>query len=82
MFNDIKSFTYTRPVKYNVQILNDSKAPAKRIPCCNKNSKNKHHYTTLAIILYATEPKNTISQSSLKHYNQFRSVITKALRWL
>ena len=27
-------------------------------------------------------PQNTIIQTSLKYYNQFRSVITEALRWL
>ena len=27
-------------------------------------------------------PQNTISQTSLKHYNQFISVRTEALRWL
>ena len=27
-------------------------------------------------------PQNTISQNALKHYNQFRSVITEALGWL
>ena len=26
--------------------------------------------------------QNTISQSAIKHYNQFRSVMTEALRWL
>ena len=27
-------------------------------------------------------PKNIIIQNSLKHYNQFRSVRTEAIRWL
>ena len=27
-------------------------------------------------------PQNTRSQTSLKHYNRFRTVITEALRWL
>ena len=27
-------------------------------------------------------PQNKISQTTLKHYNQFRSVRTEALRWL
>ena len=51
-------------------------------PCHNKNYTNKHYYTTLVIILYATKPQNTIIQSALKHYNKSRSVITEALRWL
>ena len=28
------------------------------------------------------KPQDTISQTYLKHYNQFRSVRTEALRWL
>ena len=27
-------------------------------------------------------PQNTINKNALKYYNQFRSVITKALRWV
>ena len=27
-------------------------------------------------------PQNTISQTALKNYNQFRSVRTEALRWV
>ena len=27
-------------------------------------------------------PQNTISQTKLKHYNKFRSVITEALIWV
>ena len=27
-------------------------------------------------------PQNTISQTSLKHYNEFRNVRTEALRWV
>ena len=28
------------------------------------------------------KPQNTISQTALKYYNQFRSVRTEALRWV
>ena len=38
-----------------------------------------HHYTTLNIILYAKNTQNTISQTALKNYNQFRNVRTEAL---
>ena len=32
---------------------------------------------------YMTQtPQNTISQTEIKHYNEFRSFITEALRWL
>ena len=51
-------------------------------PCHDKNSKHKHYYTTLAIILYATNPQNTIIKNALKHYNKFRSVRNEDLRWL
>ena len=34
------------------------------------------------IILYSSNPQNTIIQTELKHYKQFRSIRTKALRWL
>ena len=27
-------------------------------------------------------PQNTISQTALKYYNQFKIIITEALRWL
>ena len=27
-------------------------------------------------------PQNTISQTALKHYNEFRNVITEALIWV
>ena len=33
-------------------------------------------------IIYDPNPQNTIIQSELKNYNQFRSIITKAPRWL
>ena len=36
----------------------------------------------MSIILHATKPQKTISQTSLKHNNQFIIVITGALRWL
>ena len=33
-------------------------------------------------MLYATKSTNTISQTDINNYNQFRSIITEALRWL
>ena len=83
MFDDIKKFTYIRLVKCDVKILNGSKANA---PCFGfvvvKMSK-----TNIIIPLWPSyykpqNPKNTISQNSLKHYNQYISVRTEAIRWL
>ena len=50
--------------------------------CHDKNSKHKHYYTTLDIVLYATKTTKIISQIALKHYTQFMLVRTEALRWL
>ena len=72
-----------RPVKCNFVSYQFQPIPCKRFwPIYNKNTKNKHYYTPLAVILYATNPQNTISQTALKNYNKFKSVRTEALRWL
>ena len=71
----------TVPVQCNVQILNGIKSPAERFGLVIiKISKNI--YTTLATILYDTEPTKKIIKTSVKHYNEFRNVITEDLRWL
>ena len=36
----------------------------------------------MAVIVYDKKPQNKISQTKLKYFNQFRSIRTKALRWL
>ena len=56
MFTDITIFTYIRNVKFNVQILNGSKALVKVFGLFIIKTPKKHNYTTLAIILYATKP--------------------------
>ena len=51
-------------------------------PCCNKNTK-----TNIIIPLWPSyympqNLQNTISQTALKNYNQFRSLRTEALIWV
>ena len=57
-FMYITIFTYIRTIKCKVQIINDSKSPANVFGLVIlKKYKNKHYYTTLVIVLYATRPK-------------------------
>ena len=68
MFTDITMFAYTRPVKCNVRIINDSKSPVKyfslfiiKIP-----------KTDIIIPLWPSyymprKPQNIISQNALKN---------------
>ena len=83
MFTDITMFTYIRPGKFNVQIINDRKSPEKgfglviiKIP-----------KTYIIILLWPSyymphNSQKTISQTSIKHYNQFRSLKTESLIWV
>ena len=50
--------------------------------CHGKNYKKQTSFTSLVILLYSTKPIKKISKTSLKHYNQFRSVRNEALIWL
>ena len=53
----INVITYIRPVNCNVQNLNGSKDLEKFIGLVIiKNTKNKHHYSNLNNIIYATKP--------------------------
>ena len=76
-------FNYIRPVKYNVKILNGRKAPTRGIGLVMiKTPKRK-----IIIPLWKTyyKPQNTqnkISQASLKHNNQFRSIRKEETQWL
>ena len=75
-------FTHIIPVRRNIQINNGSKAPVKgfglfiiKIP--------KTIIIPLWTSLYMTQkPQNTISQTTLRHYNKFRSVRTDSIIWL
>ena len=68
MFANINMFTYTRPVKFNSQILNYSKAPEKLFGIFIIKIPNIYDYNTMIIILYSTKTnKNTTSQTILKY---------------
>ena len=57
VFTNITVFAYIRPVKCNVQILNDRKSPIQVFGLVIiKIPKKNHNYATLDIILYATKP--------------------------
>ena len=56
LFINITIFTYIRPVKLNVHTINGSKVPTRGFGIFIIKIPKKHHYTTLSIILYATEP--------------------------
>ena len=83
VFTDIKLFTYIRPVQYNLQILNGIKAPEKGFGLVIIKIPKTHIIIPLWPSYYIPQnPKNTISQTALKYYNEFRNVITEALRWV
>ena len=82
VFIDTKLFYYIRTVQCNVQIINGSKAPKFFCLVIIKIPK-----TSIIIPLWPSyymqnNPLNTISQTVLKHYNEFRNVITEALIWV
>ena len=75
-------FTYIRPINFNVQVFNGKNLPAKgfglvivKIPIFFIKSLRSSCYIPINL-------QNIISQTTLKHYNQFRSKITEAIRWL
>ena len=83
MFIDIKLFAYIRPVQYNVQTLNVSKAPAKVFGIVIMKTPKTNIIIPLWPSYYMPQnPQNTISQIALKHYNEFINVIIEALRWV
>ena len=51
-------------------------------PCHKKNTKKNIIIPLLLSYYIPQNPQYKISQIVLKNYNQFRSVITEALRWL
>ena len=50
--------------------------------CNNKNSKDNIIIPLWPSYYMPQKTQNTIIQTSLKHYNKYRSVSTEALRWL
>ena len=76
-------FTHIRPVKFNLPILNDSKAPVKISGLVIvKITKTKIIISLWPSYYISQNSENTISQTALEHYNQFISVRNEALRWL
>ena len=83
MFTNIKMFTYIRPVRYNVQIINVSSAPTKGFGLVIIKIPKKNIIIPLWPPYYMSQnPQNTISETALKYYNQFRSVTNEALIWV
>ena len=57
--------------------------PCKRFWSCHSKILKTNIITPLWPLYYITQnPQNTISQTALKCCNQFRILITEALRWL
>ena len=76
-------FAYIIPVKYNVQIINDSKFPAKVFGLVTIKIPKTITIIPLWPSYYMPQnTQNTINQTALKNYNEFRNVITEALRWV
>ena len=76
-------FTYIRPVKCNIQIINGSKSPEKGFDLVIITPPQNNIIIPLWTSYYMPlNTQNTISQTALKKYNNFRSVRTEALRWL
>ena len=70
-------------MKCNAQIIIGGKAPAKGFDLVIIKIPNKNIIIPLWPSYYMPQtPQNTISQTTLKNYNQFRSVRTEDLIWL
>ena len=83
MSTEIIIFTYIRQVKYNVQILNGRKEPAKGFGLVIIKIPQKNIIISLWSSYYMRQnPQNTINKTTLKDYNQFRNIITEVLIWL
>ena len=83
MFTNITMFTYIRPVKCKVQLLNYRKSPVNVFGIVVIKIPKTNIIIPLWISYYMPQnPKNTISQTALKNSNQFRSIITESLIWL
>ena len=81
IFANINIFRYIHPDKCSVQIWNGSKDPEKRYwPSYHKNTKSRSLLHFGQHTIFQKNPQHTISQTALKHYNQFRSVIKESFR--
>ena len=83
VFTNIKLFSYIRHVQCNVHIIFCSKDPEKGFGLVIIEIPKKNIIIPLWPSYYMTQnPQNTISQPTLKHYNELRNVITEAIRWV
>ena len=83
VFTNITMFAYIRPIKCNVQIPNCSKSSEKVFGLFIIKIAKINIIIPIWTSFYMPQnPQNKISQTELKHNNQFRSVINEALRWL
>ena len=83
MFDYIKLFAYIRPVQCNLKSLNVSKSPAKAFGLVIIKISKTNIIIPLWLSYYMPQnQQNTISQTSLKHYNEFINVRTEALKWV
>ena len=74
---------YIRLVKCNLKIIYVRKAHAKGFDLVIiKIPKTKIIIPIWPPYYIPQNPQNTISQTSLKHYNKFIIIITEDLRWL
>ena len=72
-------FSYIIPVKCNVQIINGRKYPAKGFGIfIIKVPKTNTTITLWPSYCMTQNPQHTISQTELRHYNQFRSLRNEA----
>ena len=83
MFTNITMFACIRLVKYNVRIINGRKYPAKVFGLVIIKIPKTNIIIPLQTSYYMPQnPKNKISQTSLKHYNEFISVRTESIGWV
>ena len=83
MFTKITIFAYIRPVEINVQNINGRKSPENVFGLGVVKIPNAKIIIPLWPSNYMPQnAQNTISQTALKYYNRFISVITEDLIWL
>ena len=75
-------FSYIRPVKFNVQIINGRKSPENVFGLVIIKIPKTNIITPLFLSYYIPQNPQKSIQTALKHYNEFRSVRTDALRWV
>ena len=80
VFTNINIFTYIRPVNYNVQIINDSKAPEKYFGLDIIKKQKRPRFTTLDIIIHTKKTAKHNNSNITKTLQPIRIFIIEALR--